>query len=208
MVAVTSKDQRPESRRIDVDTIELLGRQIGTKHGWFERRQLIEPHVVESFAELEERRKRTGETLGIIRPTAIVELQIAAAKEPEWTADDLEKLRQDGLFDTEEMKERIVLRKIPCDFHYRYLSGEDVFRHKITDWEAGMLYWHCLRDHGRDWEEPFRQRFEVEFRNKDLFFVMGTVHRFPDQWLIVGVIYPPKQQPLSESSQLDLGLGL
>ena len=208
IVSTTSKDQRPESRRIDVDTIDLLGKRIGTEHGWFERLQLLGPHVVDSFFELEERRKRTGATLGIIRPTAIVELQITPAKEPDWTEDDLEKLMQDGLFDTQEMKERIVLKKIPFDFYYRYISGESVYRHKITDWEAGMLYLHCVRNHGSDWENSFRDKFEVQFRNKDLLFLMGTIHRFPDQWLIVGVIYPPRRRPESESPQLDLGLGL
>jgi hypothetical protein len=33
-------------------------------------------------------------------------------------------------------------------------------------------------------------------------FLMGTIHRFPNQWLIVSLIYPPKQQtsePLQQS---------
>jgi hypothetical protein len=35
---------------------------------------------------------------------------------------------------------------------------------------------------------------------------MGTIHRFPDQWLIVGIIYPPKPAP-THSQQLGLSLG-
>ena len=206
-VSQTNKDQRPESRRIDIDTIQLLGERVGTESGWFERRQLIEVHLVEDFYHLEERRKRTGESLGIIRPKMITELIITAAKEPDWTPEDQTKLIQDGLFDTEEMKNRCTMRKVPYDFHYQYITGEHVQKHKITDWEAGMLYWNCTRDHGKDWEKPFRQKFETEFAKKDLYFLMGTVHRFPDHWLIVGVIYPPKQPAGSASQQLDLGLG-
>lgn len=26
-------------------------------------------------------------------------------------------------------------------------------------------------------------------------FLMGTIHRFPGQWLIVGLIYPPRLPP-------------
>ena len=37
----------------------------------------------------------------------------------------------------------------------------------------------------------------------DLMFLMGTIHRFPDQWLIVSLIYPPKQPPEVEN-QLSL----
>ena len=27
--------------------------------------------------------------------------------------------------------------------------------------------------------------------NEELLILMGTIHRFPDQWLIVGFVYPP-----------------
>jgi hypothetical protein len=30
----------------------------------------------------------------------------------------------------------------------------------------------------------------------DLMFLMGTIHRFPNQWLIVSLIYPPKPRAL------------
>src|SRR5437868_15541407 len=65
-VATSASDQRPESRRIDVDSIQLLGRRVGTEDGWYDRQQLIAPQVVEDFYELEERRKRSGQSLGII----------------------------------------------------------------------------------------------------------------------------------------------
>src|SRR5438046_3152831 len=46
-VATATTDQRPESRRIDVDSIELLNERVGTDDSWFERRQIVEAHVVE-----------------------------------------------------------------------------------------------------------------------------------------------------------------
>jgi hypothetical protein len=39
-----------------------------------------------------------------------------------------------------------------------------------------------------------------------ILFKMGTIHRFPDQWLIVGIIYPPKPAP-AYSQQLGLPWG-
>ena len=36
-------------------------------------------------------------------------------------------------------------------------------------------------------------KFMVEFSEKDVLFLMGTIHRFPHQWLIVSVLYPPKR---------------
>lgn len=206
-VATTTADQRPESRRIDVDSIELLDERVGTDDSWFERRQIIEAHVVEDFYTLEERRKKSGETLGFIRPKAISSFEITPAKEPDWSEDDYRKLAQDGLFDTPEMRERIVLRKLPSDYYYKYISGENVHRHKIVDWEAGALYWKCLQRYGEGgWLEKFRHKFGTQFQEKDLLFLMGTIHRFPDHWLIVGLIYPPKPPP--EPAQRQLGLEL
>lgn len=31
--------------------------------------------------------------------------------------------------------------------------------------------------------------------SKDMMLLMGTMHRFPDQWLGVSLIYPPMPQP-------------
>jgi len=211
-VTKPSKDHRPESYRIDADSIERSGNLIDTSGGdWSERLSWIEPQVVDGFASLELRRQKTGQTLGFIRPTKLLELKITKAANPEWTEADKTKLSQDGLFDSHEIKTRYPLRKLPYDFHYRYTSmsasGEQEHIHKLTDWEVGALYWKCVQAYGLDgWESKFRQRLEVEFKNKDLLLLMGTIHRFPDQWLIVGFVYPPKRRPKEPERQFDLPL--
>jgi hypothetical protein len=94
------------------------------------------------------------------------------------------------------------LRKAPFDFHYRYVcdtpDGEKEHKHKIVDWEAGALFWNCRRDHGIDWEAPFRAKLEGQLGGKDLMFLMGNQHRFQDQWLIISLIYPPKRTPVDD----------
>lgn len=189
------KDHRPESFKIDTDFLKL-GEVISTRTDWSERMPWIEPHIVGSFEELEARRQTSGETLGIIRPARILGLEIKAVKEAEWTEDEKQTLLQQGLFDTAEQVRRPPLRKIPYDFHYNYEckgpAGTTQHRHKITDWEVGALFWNCQRSHGDDWEKPFRDKIEQDLPSKDLLLVMGTIHRFPDQWLIIGLIYPPR----------------
>jgi hypothetical protein len=203
-------DNRPESRHIDVDTIVRPGRKIGTEHGWRERQPWITPHIVEDFNALESRRQSTGQTLGFLRPNRLLELEITPVKNPNWTDEDKAKLLKDGLFDSKDVKARTPLRKLPYDFHYHYecksAAGVQTLRHKLTDWEAGALYWKCFHRHGAKWEKAFRQMLEVNFAKKDLLFLMGTIHRFPDQWLIVGLVYPPKQEQ-DEGVQLSLDLG-
>ncbi len=207
-ISTTAKDARPESRRINVDSIERYGKSIKTKDGdWSERLQWLTPHVVPTFAALEARRNATGETLGYLRASKILQLEITPVKQRDWTEADRIKLSQDGLFDSVEIKNRPPLRKLPFDFHYRYQCGTETNPHKLTDWEIGALYWNCIALYGpKGWEEKFRHKLENEFARKDLFFLMGTIHRFPDQWLIVGIVYPP-QQLKPHSVQLGLQLG-
>jgi hypothetical protein len=62
-----------------------------------------------------------------------------------------------------------------------------------VDWEAGALFWNCRNRYRGDWEAAFRAKLEHELPSADLIFLMGNIHRFPDQWLIVSLIYPPKR---------------
>lgn len=212
-LAVPDKDHRPESRRIDADSIERPGHVLETRHGdWSERLRWIEPHILPSFAALEDRRQTAGLTLGFLRVSKIRDLKISTVKQADWTEADKIKLTQDGLFDSVEIKKRQPLRKLPYDFHYTYECAgpgtTEVNTHKLTDWEIGALYWNCFTAYGpTGWEAKFRHRLETQFSQKDLILLMGTIHRFPDQWLIVGIVYPPRP-PAGASKQLGLSLGL
>lgn len=143
---------------------------------------------------------QTGLSIGLLRPIRITGLEIVKADKPIWSEDEKAKLRQaqmqGSLFDeltaTQQVKE---LRKIPFDFYYHFAcvtaDGVRSFKNKIVDWEAGALYWNCVRDHGTEWEYPFRARLEGQLAGRELMFLMGNQHRFQDQWLIISLIYPP-----------------
>lgn len=188
-------DHRPESYKVDIDSIERV-QKIGTGQGWAERMEWITPHFLPNFDALEMRRQATGQTLGFIHPIKFA-LDIKPSDSPNWTPEEQTKLIQDGLFDSTEIKSRFPLRKVPFDFHYSYTcqtqAGQSRHKHKLTDWEVSALYWNCQRDYGEAWEKYFRLRLESDFsQNKEIAFLLGTMHRFPDLWLIVGLIYPPK----------------
>ena len=196
-------DARPESYKLYVDTIECEDKPIPTANDWRERKPWIERlPTFDSFEAAEDARQKDGVSLAIVCPEQIKALEIKPAESLDWTEGEKAKLlqlqNQGNLFE-ETAKDLKLLKKLPYDFHYRYVcktpSGLAEHRHKIVDWEAGALFWNVHRTHGRDWEKPFRAKYEEELPRKDLKFLMGTIHRFPDQWLIVSVIYPPKQQP-------------
>lgn len=210
-VEKAKNDHRPESHKVFVDTIVCEGDPLPTKNDWHARRtELAKLTVHTDLAYIEATRAAGGPTLTMLRPSKIVALDITPSKNPDWTPEEREKLvqdlRQEGLFEEADAKTVRTLRKVPYDFHYRYecvVDGEvAAYRHKIADWEAGALYWNCRRNYGEKWEVPFRKKLEQELPAADLMFLMGTIHRFPDQWLIVSLIYPSKpKQPLSALGQ-------
>ncbi len=188
-----ASDKRQESFRIDTDSIIIEGKQITN---WEERFSIIKNHVIDSFEDLETKRIEKGISLGIIKPYEY-ELEIEEEKVKDWTEKEISNLKKNGLFDSNNITNRPLLKKLPYKFYYRYKcnSQEDKFLHRnlITDWEFGMLYHNCFNKYNANWENKFRQKVEVEFHKKnDLLYLLGTMHRFQDQWLIVGVIYPPK----------------
>jgi hypothetical protein len=193
-------DARPESHRISVDTIDLQGEPLPTRDHWPERRDAIKDvPVFGSFNELEHARVQHGTTLGLVRPSRLTGMDIRAVKAPDWTDDEKAKLLQEqsqgSLFDAvEDQRTLKTLKKLPFDFRYRYEctseAGTTSHEHKLVDWEAGALYWNVCRK--PDWQALFRQKFVADFGQRDLLFLMGTMHRFPGQWLIVSVLYLPK----------------
>lgn len=203
-------DQRHESHKLYVDTIHCHDEPLPTNNNWEARRLVLDKLLVYSdFAALNADRESRGVTLALLRPARILGLDISPAGSPEWTEEEKAKLvslqRQAELFDDTDMRSVAQLRKLPFDFHYRYAcdtpQGTVTYKHKIVDWEVGALYWKVHRSHGKDWEQPFRHMLEAKLPADDLLFLLGTIHRFPDQWLIVSLIYPPRQQPVPEPQQ-------
>lgn len=196
-------DHRAESFKPYRDSIKV-GETLSPKKSWFQRRPWIERIPTTSDPDsMDSARIDHGVTLGLIKPRSIVSLEIVRAASPDWTDEERKKLTQaqmaGDLFSNEHdaQGDLATLRKMPYKFYYNYQcdgpNSEKCFKHKIVDWEASALYWRCFYDYGPNgWEEKFRLKLEDELSRKDLYFLMGTVHRFPDQWLIVSIIYPPK----------------
>jgi hypothetical protein len=195
-------DHRPESYKIGVDSICAGGTL--PAGDWLERRVWLDKlRVYESFEALERARIDNNVTLGLIRPLRISTLRIQKSASEKWTPEEIKKLeamqRQPSLFEEHERASIKRLEKVPFDFHYIYeclVEGEvKSYTHKIVDWEASQLYRNVRHKHGAlGWEVPFRHKLETELPTKDLMLLMGTLHRFPGQWLIVSLIYPPKRQ--------------
>ena len=198
-ITKATDDHRPESYRIRADTLRCIDEPVSTRNEWSDRRFWLEKlPVYRSFEQLDQARIDKKVTLGLLTGQQVESLQITAARNPDWTADELAKLSQaqGELFTESDRGPLRELRKLPMDFHYTYHSTDAAVAtphtHKIVDWEVGALFWNLQRSAPADWEGPFRQKIEQKLPELDLMFLMGTIHRFPDQWLIVSLIYPPK----------------
>jgi hypothetical protein len=186
------RDSRPESYKLNPDSI-IIGESVGTQDGWRARRQIINRLRRPSMCLIKRERDDHGHpTLGVFRPHEIRQLIIDPTEE-QWTDAQLATLTQDTLFEKAPAE---TLEKIPFDFRYEFRCGDvDCRGHTMicTDWEMGQAYRSWRREYGDEWETKFRQRFETEMIEKnETYFFVGTVHKHPANWIIVGLFYPPR----------------
>jgi hypothetical protein len=191
-VTKPTSDPRPESFKLKPDKIQIVG-EIGTHDGWRARRELLKPLTRPSMCQIRRERDERGyPTLGFFKPAEIKRLTIEPVA-ADWTAAELAILRQDTLF---EKAPADTLEKIPFNFKYEFRCSDPTCKgHEMscTDWEMGQAYRRWRRQYRDGWEQKFRERFEAEMMQKnDTSFFVGTVHKHPHIWIIVGLFYPPK----------------
>lgn len=186
-------DNRKESRRPVLDSIRLLGERIGTERKWQARREIVDamPHMTRDELLAAFERDRTS--LGIVRPTRVLDLEIRPVKASEWKPEWKQLFLQQTLFGPPQKP----LRKLPYSFHYVFECEDSKKPHTAMceDWELGALFLKLADERGSDEAaaEGVRDKFLGELcrDDKDTRFFMGT--HFPyNTWLVLGVFWPPK----------------
>lgn len=189
-----ASDPRPESYKVVLDSIRLVGKRLQTSRNWQVRKDIILPLAAPSLCHLQRTRAETEITLGIFKPKIIRELIIDQEEYPDWTEGELAILSQQSMFDGKLVK---PLEKIPLKFIYNFFCNDPQckgHRLSITDWELGEAYRKWRRQYGNRWENYFRQRFEYEvIYSFDTYFYVGTTRAYPNAWIIVGLFYPHKE---------------
>ena len=187
-------DKRPESRKIDYTAMKALDLRI---QDWPEKiKWLNKCPRFGSVTEIDEARMKTGLSLGIIKPTSILDLEFQS-EEPDWTPDQLEKLTQqltqDDLFtEVSAAAEIKQLEKIPYGFYYHFTcpGSDKPERIRITDWEIYQLYRNVCG--APNWQKKMREMYVEKYGAKDVYLILGNHHRFQNQWLCIGVVAAPK----------------
>lgn len=203
-------DPRPETFR-PVDVTELRPvTHLGTADQWRERRVMVlqKAQVYTRLDELIEGAKANRLSLAVFKPSRIVDL----VWEPEdrvWNLEMLrlmrERSRQLDLFDDSSWRKTFkIIPKLPYSFSYKFEDAAGrTSELQILDWEAGQLYWNCLKSCKGDEQQAIvkvRAKYFDEFLKKDLHFFLGTTQQFhfvgPNPWVIIGVFSIPHQQQL------------
>lgn len=197
-VSKPSKDVRPESYKIENDSIRITSEPLPTDQAWKARKDIVFPLKSHCLCCLKRERDAAGfPTLGFFRPKSIDRLAIEPEDNATWTDAELELLKQGTLFGSGPKAD---LEKVPYKFRYWFrCDHQECPGHKLscTDWEMGESWRRWKEEYGDLWLEKFRLRYEQEMIEKyDTHFYVGTVHKNPASWIIVGLFYPPKAAEL------------
>lgn len=190
------QDNRPESLRVDQDTIRLVGDPMPPGPAGWRRRMALLPPLARSLDEVQEAQRRHGTSIGMFRPKQVTALVMRKAKP--WTERKKAALRQQRLgLGEEELAELADLEQIPWSFAYRFTCDDErCTGHElgILDWEIGQSYRAWSRMYGDGWEAKLRQRYEVELPAADLHFVVGNLNARRHVFEIIGLVYPPRSK--------------
>ena len=185
-------DNRKESRRPKLESIEILGKPLSTKNSWQDRRNVIDGLPHHTVHELKQQHEHDKTSLGVVRPTRVLDMTIEETDrqwKPEWDA----LFRQYSLFGDIQKP----LAKIPYKFRYVFECEDSKKPHRIMceDWELGVLFLKEAERLGS--EEKAIQSVKEKFLNdlcsprNDTRFFMGTIFPY-NTWVVLGVFYPPK----------------
>ncbi len=196
------KDNRPESYRIEPDTLRVVGKIPPDQQEWAGRREWIFRDTswhFESIAQLEQARLRDDSSLGLVRP-GTVERVYLRAKKPAAEREFREKwatvtAQQDFFLPEYKALEflsqeiRIVWRcAVPCD-----QCGRRPHDMMVLDW--GLLE---LARRDGDWEKA-RQRLETisDLNAYDFRLFIGNFRLHQKSWGVIGLWYPKRREQQS-----------
>jgi hypothetical protein len=172
-------DLRPESRRVDQQSIEITG-QLKLS----ERSQFLAKSIATSLV----RERSAGRSLALLK-AEIIEFKGIKRTDAEMQQEEnrFAALRaQPDLF-----AKQVTQKKLPCPygFKYRYRTDDGIREGTCQDWEieATFFKWSHLYGEKKALDEKSRV-FGEEYPRKGMLLAMGTHSLYPETWLINGVV--------------------
>ncbi|MEL6112097.1 MAG: hypothetical protein AAFR20_04765 [Pseudomonadota bacterium] len=176
---IPNDDPRPESRRIDQDTLEIVGQlKKNERHGFLAGR------VVSSLVD----ERKAGRSFALLKPEILeFEIQPKPKEKIAKEAAAIEQLRkQEDLFNSKP-----IIPRTPCpmEFRYRYRTDDGERTGRCQDWETEATFFKWRERYGEDKAVAEMQKvFGEEYPKKGVLFAMGTHSLYPDTWLMNGIV--------------------
>jgi hypothetical protein len=172
-------DTRPESLRVDHQSIEVIG-ELKPK----ERLNFLSRLEVSSINKV----KSGGKTLALLRPRNVkflIERKSAVTLQEE-KAKFQALAAQADLFNTSPL---IPYDPCPYAFKYSYETDDGKREGTCQDWETDAAFYNWNRHYGEQKALEHMQRvFGNDYPKKGMVLAMGTHSLYPDVWLINGII--------------------
>ena len=171
-------DARTESRRVDQESIEIIGSL---------KKNQRENFLAKSLKTSLDNEYIEGRSLALIRPE-IIEFVIKKKTEAEYSE---EVLRFEALRLQSDLFTKQVIPHKPCEysFKYRYRIDDGVRFGTCQDWETERTFIKWMRLYGEaEAISKMQNVFGKEYPEKGMLLAMGTHSLYPDKWLINGVI--------------------
>lgn len=166
---------------------------IGTHDKWQTRKQLILKHLVPSLEWLSDACARDGTSLGIIRPSEVLDVAVETDCS-DWTPRQRGALEQ-MVLDGSQPK---PLDKPKHWFSYRFRcegSGCRGHRLQILDWGLYELYRRTNHSQGEAaaLRGTTEKCWELVAPDKDSYFFVGKHSRYPG-FMVIGMFCPPRDE--------------
>jgi hypothetical protein len=176
-----SNDTRPESYRVDHDSIQVIERDKLTDEA---KVRLWQPHITSSLTALQEEHRTAGRSLGIIKPDP-GSLRFLWKDAEQEDQEDTRSV-QASLFEAPLRP----LKPPELTFFYRYTSGGSEHTQSIQDWEVQATFLSYQREY-RSREkalEMMAQEYGQNIPARNLHFIMGNMAKRPWQFIIIGLL--------------------
>lgn len=212
-----TSDYRPESYRIQQDTIQVVGNIEAKQDGWRERSKWVlhENNVFSSVQALQELQERDRTSLGLVRVREV--RRVYAQRKPpearaEWEQHREEALRQRELYvDAEARTKDLVF--VPVQYRIQFLCEDRACSTEhdlsILDWGVYVLSRKMFAQKGaagaeRDVISKITELLDV--RKRDGYLFLGNTKAHPQNFMVVGMFHPPRGVEKPRPAQTTLPL--